>query len=253
MQSTFAYLRVSSEGQAKDGYGLSAQKTAIENYARKNGLTVTEFFADEGVSGALQCRPALLRLFSALEQDEVHRVVILRLDRLARDLMVQENLISDFQKRGAQLISVDEPDLCSSDPTRTLFRQMKGAIAEYEKSMITLRMSAGRLAKAAQGGYAGGAVPYGYRIRDGKHQPEETEAKTIRRIFAMRRKQRSTGKRLSLRSIAERLNTESVPAPGCSRWNPQSVSRILSNEAYKGTLKYSSSLVSRPEMRILSR
>jgi hypothetical protein len=48
----------------------------------------------------------------------------LKVDRLARDLMVQEHIIQDMQRRGITLISVAEPDLCSDDPTRKLLRQM---------------------------------------------------------------------------------------------------------------------------------
>jgi len=248
----FAYIRVSSDIQVKDGYGLRIQKEAIEKYARQNNLAIAEVFSEEGISGTLRERPALVQLFNALGEGKVCKVVILRLDRLARDLLIQENLIADFQKRGAELLSVDEPDLCSSDPTRKLFRQMKGAIAEYEKAMITLRMSAGRMAKASQGKYAGGSVPFGYRVANGQHEPIAEKAEVVRRIFSLRRKQRS-GKQFSLRRIAELLNSEGAMSPTDAPWNPQSVNRVLRNEIYRGTLKYTSSRIFKPQLKILSR
>lgn len=53
----------------------------------------------------------------------------------------------------------DEPD----DPSRRMIRQVLGAVAEYEWSMIALRLRAGRRAKHLRGGYAYGAPRYGTR------------------------------------------------------------------------------------------
>src|SRR5207249_7337514 len=63
-----------------------------------------------------------------------------KLDRLARDVVVQETIIADMQRKRFEIRSVTEPDLCSDDPTRTLLRQMMGAFAEYERKMIVLKL-----------------------------------------------------------------------------------------------------------------
>ena len=47
----------------------------------------------------------------------------------------------------------DDPD----DPSRTLIRQVLGAVSQYERSMIALRLRSGRRRKAQHGGYAFGA------------------------------------------------------------------------------------------------
>jgi DNA invertase Pin-like site-specific DNA recombinase len=54
--------------------------------------------------------------------------------------MVSESILADFQRKGVTVVSVAEPDLCSSDPTRILMRQMMSAFAQYEKSMIVLKL-----------------------------------------------------------------------------------------------------------------
>jgi DNA invertase Pin-like site-specific DNA recombinase len=66
-------------------------------------------------------RPALREVMVALHSDGVKLVLIERLDRLARDLMIQESIIADMQRHGFEIRSVMEPDLCSNDPSRTLF------------------------------------------------------------------------------------------------------------------------------------
>jgi DNA invertase Pin-like site-specific DNA recombinase len=74
----------------------------------------------------LNDRPALVAMLEALAADGVRLVLIEKLDRLARDLMVQETIIGDLQKRGFRLISVGEPDLLKNDPSRKLMRQIFG-------------------------------------------------------------------------------------------------------------------------------
>jgi DNA invertase Pin-like site-specific DNA recombinase len=54
----------------------------------------------------------------------VRTVLVERLDRLARDLMVQEAALSYFTQHGFTIVSVMEPDLRASDPSRIAFRQI---------------------------------------------------------------------------------------------------------------------------------
>ncbi len=228
------YTRVSTEGQVS-GFGLSVQKDMLEKYAQEHQYTLLKVFEDKGTSGALRDRPALLQLMNCIEEtSEVSAILIPRLDRLARDLLIQEQLISDFQKKGIAILSIDEPDLCSKDPTRKLFRQMKGAISEYEKDMIAIRLTAGRLKKVESGkGYAGGNVPYGFRVSKGKYEKVPQEIEVVRRIFHLRRQSRF-GKRISYAKIAEILNKEGVPR----KFNAMTVHYIANNEFYKGWYSY---------------
>src|SRR5215831_12346414 len=55
-----------------------------------------------------------------------------------------------------------EPDLMANDPTRILVRQMMGAVAQYEKSQIVLKLRGARMRKRAKDGRCEGRKPYGY-------------------------------------------------------------------------------------------
>lgn len=135
MKNAFSYLRVSGKGQL-DGDGFARQNKAIADYALANGISVIETFEELGVSGTkeLDDRPALQDLLAALKEGDAKVVIIERLDRLARDLMVQETILSDLMRQGFEVISVCEPDLCSTDPSRVLVRQIFGAIAQYDRA-----------------------------------------------------------------------------------------------------------------------
>ncbi len=136
----YAYLRVSGKAQV-EGDGFVRQEQAIRQYAAANGYSIEAVFREEGVSGTkeMESRPALLELLETVKETG-GTVIIEKLDRLARDLMVSESILADFQRKGVTVVSVAEPDLCSSEPTRILMRQMMSAFAQYEKSMIVAKL-----------------------------------------------------------------------------------------------------------------
>jgi DNA invertase Pin-like site-specific DNA recombinase len=150
----------------------------------------------------------------ALHSDGMKLVLIERLDRLARDLMVQETIIGDLRKHGFELVSVAEPDLCSDDPSRKLVRQVFGAIAEYERSMIVLKLRAARQRTRQREGRCEGRKPFG--TRPGEQQ-------VLDRIQALAAK-------VNYSEIAETLNSEGVATRANGRY-AATVSRILARAA----------------------
>jgi DNA invertase Pin-like site-specific DNA recombinase len=143
MEIAFGYLRVSSVGQG-DGTGLDRQREAIQRYADANGLTVMRFYEDQ-ISGTTEERPSLGQLLLDLEGNGAGTVIVEKLDRLARDLLVSELIIRDFRQLGVRLVSTQEgEELDSNDPSRKLMRQIIGAIAEYDKQMVVLRLKSAR-------------------------------------------------------------------------------------------------------------
>src|ERR1017187_7796182 len=163
MTKAFAYLRVSGKGQVK-GDGFPRQLQAIKTYSADHDIKIVQIFREEGVAGTRESmdRPAWSAMITALLANGVRTIIIEKLDRLARDLMVQEATIADLQKSGFTLTSVAEPDLMASDPTRILMRQMMGAVAQYDKSQIVLKLRGARMRKRATGGRCEGRKPYGF-------------------------------------------------------------------------------------------
>jgi DNA invertase Pin-like site-specific DNA recombinase len=199
---------------AEDKDGLVRQETAIRKWAAANNVRIVRWFRDS-VSGTkdLENRPALQELMSALHSNGTHLVLIEKLDRLARDLMIQESIIADMQRNGFEIVSVAEPDLCGTDPTRVLLRQMMGAFAEYERKMIVQKLRGARLrAKATRPGYREGRKPFGYR-------PGESEV--VDRIVTLR-KQGCT-----LSNIAETLNRENCKPRAGTKWYEKQIARVL--------------------------
>ena len=216
MTKAHAYLRVSGKGQVQ-GDGFTRQLKAIREYAAAHGIKIVNVYREEGVSGTKDSaeRQAWSELMTALHANGVRVVIIEKLDRLARDLMVQETIIADLRKHGFELVSVAEPDLMANDPTRILVRQMMGAVAQYEKSQIVLKLRGARMRKRVKEGRCEGRKPYGYY---------EGEAEALDRLKALR------AEGLGFDRIAARLNDEHIPTRTGRPWHGVVVNRILTGK-----------------------
>lgn len=213
MKKAFAYLRVSGLGQV-EGDGFDRQLLAIRKYAAANDLKIVRVFREEGVSGTkdLDNRPALQELIAALHGNGTRTVLVEKLDRLARDLMVQESIIADMRRNQFELISVAEPDMCSDDPTRVLLRQMMGAFAEYERKMIVQKLRGARQRVRARDGRCEGRKPYGKDV---------DEQAIIERMKALR------SQRMAVDTIADELNSAGLKPRAGKQWYATQVSRVL--------------------------
>ena len=220
MAKVYGYIRVSGQGQI-EGEGLPRQEEAIRQYAKAHGHEVVTIFKEEGVSGTVEDRPALARLMVDLEENGhgIKTIIVERLDRLARDLMVQEAIVRDLQKNGYELISTTEgTDLAGDDPTRKLIRQIFGAVAEYDKSMLVMKLRAARERKKLKTGRCEGRKGFG--------ETEEEQA-VIRRMRALRRKRNGKHSH-TYQEIADILNSEGITTKAGKPWRKSQVHRILS-------------------------
>lgn len=220
-----AYVRVSTEKQL-DGNGLDVQRDAVRAWARANGHRIILIFTEEGVSGKLEERPALAEALRALKDGQADGIVVPKLDRLARDLVVQEQLIAEVWRMGAAVFSAvsSEADYLvddQADPSRKLIRQVLGAVSEYERAMIALRLRSGRARKAASGGYAYGAPAFGQKAVDKQLTADTDEQDALARMVELA----DDGK--SLREICAKLEEEGHRPKRGDRWHPTTVNRCL--------------------------
>lgn len=231
---------MSTENQnGSDAYGLETQRAAIIKYCQDSGLELVQVFEDPALSGSLQPleRPGLSALIDLLRTSDIERVVVPRLDRLSRDTMLCLWLEKEIRKEKAELISISEPYRWD-DPTQKLLLTMVAAFAEFERSLITSRLSSGRKTKARQGGYAGGKAAIGYKECRGSKAltVDDDKAATVRRVFEIK----ATMPDVSLQKIASILNREGHTTKEGKSFYPMQVKRILDRKAfYEGIYKYS--------------
>lgn len=222
-----AYLRVSTDTQAEEGAGLAVQASMIREWSARRRHEIVAWEEDAGISGtrAADQRPGLAGVLLAVRNGEADGIVVRDLDRLAREVTVQEAVLAELWRRpDVRVFSVttgevlrDDPD----DPMRTAMRQMMGVFAGLERRMLVKRLRDGRKAKAARGGHAVGPPRYGWQSEGGELVAVPAEQRALKRM----RKLHAQG--LTTREIAETLSAEGHPTKRGGRWTSPVVSRIL--------------------------
>jgi site-specific DNA recombinase len=232
------YVRVSTQRQAQT-QTIEQQLDSLRTYHEAQGWPWQEehIFRDDGYSGAKLRRPGLEQLREHIGRTMFDRVVITAPDRLARNYVHQMLLIEEFERGGCQVEFVDRP--MSHDPHDQLLLQIRGAVSEYERSLIAERMRRGRRQKYLAGGLLPWTrAPYGYRVDPARPRDpvgvrlEPAEAAVVAELYSSYLQE---GK--SLKAETQRLTSLGVASPaGKTRWNQATVRGILTNPVYTGTV-----------------
>ena len=143
------YVRVSTQDQHPD-----CQLDPLRTYAKARGLEVGGEYVDHGVSGAKARRPALDRMLADARRRRFDAVACVKLDRLGRSLTHLLTLTGELEALGVDLISLDD-GLDTSTPAGRLFFAIRGAFAEYERTLIVERTRAGLAAARRRGARLG--------------------------------------------------------------------------------------------------
>lgn len=139
--SCIGYARVSTEDQ-----NLDLQMHAL----KRAGCTV--IFSDEGVSGTATVRPGLREAIDAVRPGS--KLVVWRLDRLGRSLLHLAGLLERFDAEQVKFQSLCESIDTDSPGGRLIFHVM-GALAEFERFLISERTKAGLAAARRRGSQLG--------------------------------------------------------------------------------------------------
>lgn len=200
------YCRVSGRGQVK-GHGLPRQRSDIQAYAERHKIQVVKLYEDAH-TGTEADRPQFMQMMSDMIDHDVKVILVESLDRFARDLMVQTQLLAKLVIEGITLIAAntgeDVTAAMKDDPMRKAMIQMQGVFAELDKNMLVRRLRKGRDAKRKKDGLCEGKRAYGQHNDPGQRG---RELLIVARVHQLRRKPRG-GKRLSLQAIANKLNNE---------------------------------------------
>lgn len=239
----YGYIRVSTGTQAEKGYGLDAQREAIEKFAAANGITITNIYEDAGISGnmhddddddALLKRHALMELLSVIEPKDT--IIVLNTSRVWRSDMTKVLIRREMIKRGAKLVSIEQPkyDLYSKDPNEYLVNSIMEIIDVYDRMSIALKLARGRSVKAHKGDKPAGVCPFGYQYTEDKKSVVivQDEAQTVRFIFS------EAQKGSSLQKIADALNSDGITTRNGNKWQRGQLHVILHNRFYIGELEH---------------
>jgi site-specific DNA recombinase len=231
------YARVSSERQDID-LSISAQLKALREYAIKNSHFVVKEYVDEAESGRTSQRPAFREMIAAARRPNRPFDIILvwKYSRFARSREDSILFKAMLRKAGVQIISISEP--FEDTPTGRLLEAMIESLDEFYSANLGEEVTRGMRESASRGFYVSSYAPYGYgkiKVKDGnreryKLEVEPDQALVVERIFA-----EILGGQ-GLVEVAKLLNREGVIGPRGKNWGKTTIHKILTNEAYTGTL-----------------
>lgn len=225
MVKAYGYLRVSGLGQV-DGDGFDRQKELISSFAGQAGIVIPRFYEERGISGAKgeEDRPAFQEMLTAILSNGVRTVIVERLDRLAREYRVQEELLVYLAAKGITLWNASTgenvTEAVAADPMKKALIQMQGIFAELEKSLIVKRLAAARARKRADNGKCEGQKGWN------EAAPERKE-EILKIVKRMRRKPRNQGRPSTYQAIADFLNKEGLLTYNGKQWSAQAVQGFL--------------------------
>jgi DNA invertase Pin-like site-specific DNA recombinase len=224
MTNAVGYIRVSTTSQGRSGLGLEAQRAAIAQFAKSEGLEVSAVFEEvETGSGsdALERRPKLAAALQAARKAKAP-ILVAKLDRLSRDV----HFISGLMVHGVEFVVCDLGR--QSDP---FVLHLYAALAEKERTLIAARTTAGLKAAKRRGTKLG---------MDGKSKAEGRAiaalgAEANRNAALQRLKDLKLDKHIpdalagnrSFRGAAEWLNERGIASPGGGRWHAPSLLKAV--------------------------
>ena len=137
-----AYCRVSTLLNQDPALQLSS----IEQFAEARGYALIKSYIDEGISGTRERRPALDAMVSDARQGKFKVLIVVGIDRLARDTRHLLNLINELKHYGVSLISIRE-SIDFTSPMGQAALTILGAMAQLERSLISERIKSALAAK----------------------------------------------------------------------------------------------------------
>ena len=138
------YSRVSTEDQDPDN-----QMLRLREVAAARGYVVYGEYVDVA-SGACSKRPQLDRMLSAAKAGKFHKIVAVKLDRLARSVINLTNIMQNLEEWNVGVEFLDQP-IDTTTASGRFTTTILAAVAEFERELIRDRTRDGQSRAIVEG------------------------------------------------------------------------------------------------------
>ena len=223
MTRAIGYIRVSTEEQAETGVSLDAQRAKIAAYCIANDLDLVATLEDAGISAKrADTRPALQTALAKCKRGHAAALIVVKLDRLARNTVDALEIADALDASGVALHSISER-IDTQSASGRFFYTLLASLAEMERRQIGERTAAAMQHKRARQEYTGGDAPFGFRLDGGSIVEDENEAEIVRMILDLR----ADG--MTWSGIAAGLNERGLSTKRGGMWQAVQVQRAAAN------------------------
>lgn len=132
------YARVSTVDKNQDP---ELQLSRLREFTKAHGWEIADEYIDYA-SGAKWDRPQFQRIMSDARCRKIDAILVVRLDRFSRSVIDLENSLQEMKQRGVDFICTEQP-IDTSTPQGALIFHILGAIAEFERELIRMRVKEG--------------------------------------------------------------------------------------------------------------
>ncbi|RJT25588.1 hypothetical protein D5I55_09315 [Chakrabartia godavariana] len=229
------YLRVSSDAQEADGYGLEIQRKGGLAAAKQYGLE--PILHEEGSASSfnetLDNRPVIRNLMLMVADGAVKHLYVYNMDRLSRNEQTAAAIRFNLQKNKVKVYhNSGVVDLES--PSDKLLYGILAQLSVYDNEMRLDRLRKGRLESVRNGRWHGGRPPFGYSLAGGYLIENKDESEWVRKIY------RWYDQGVKIDDIRLRLLENGVRTrSGLLNWGYQSIRNILESTIVDGVHHYS--------------
>ena len=160
------YSRLSQDdGNTGESGSIQTQKTLLTQYCKEHGITIGDYYCDDGWSGTNFERPDFKRMLDDIEAGKINVVIVKDLSRFGREYAQMGMYIEHyFEEKGVRFISVAE-NIDSSQGTDNLVLPFTNVINSFYARQSSSKTKAAHAARAKAGMYLGNHAPFGY-IKD---------------------------------------------------------------------------------------
>lgn len=253
------YMRLSREDgdDKEESNSISNQKLLLNEFVKSSEeIVISDIYVDDGYTGTNFDRPDFQRMLSDLYAKKFNTIIVKDLSRLGRNYIEVGNYIEQvFPYNNIRFISVNDNIDSYKDPqsVNSIIVPFKNLINDEYCRDISLKVKSALKAKWLNGEYACSMFPYGYIKDENNHLIIDPEAaKVVKLIFEWTIEGKGRNK------IANDLNELGILSPAGHKvfdlkmnyknaqyknnpknkyiWSATTVSDILRNEVYTGTL-----------------
>ncbi len=231
MENLDIYLRVSTEQQIDDGFGIENQKEVGIKVSQKLGMK--PIFWNEGSksssSDLIEDRPVLDELMFRINKGDVSNIWVFNNDRLSRNENVWNTIRITLRKNNVTLYVGEGTKYSLENYMDDFIFGIMSEVTKYDNRLRTERLRRGKLSKVKTGGWKGGPPPFGYDLVGGKLVKNVKESNWVKKIYE------EYGNGNSIYQINRILMKNGVRSRrGNLVWSEHSVRRILQNTHYEG-------------------
>ncbi len=226
VQRCAIYIRVSTEEQHLNGLSLPAQKLALTEYAERNGYTIVDCYADEGISARkpMKYRKGLLRLLKDVEQDMIDMILVTKLDRWFRnikDYNITEEILQAHNCYWKTIFENYDSSTANGQMVINIMLSVNQAecdrTSERIKAVLDYKRSIGEVT-------SGMCACYGYKVVNNRLVKDEAVSDIVEDAFEHYRSCYSI--RGTYNYLLKKYGDR---APSCNK-----VNRLFKNETYAG-------------------